>query len=125
MTGLEMRDGEIHARVSLGAPYAGAPQLVHGGVIAAVFDEVLGVLNVMNEQGGMTGMLTIKYRAPTPIDQVLRLVGRHERTVGTAVGCCARTARAATARTTRPRGRSRCATFRVLLAARRSRRLCR
>ncbi len=78
----EMRDGEIHARVRFGAPYAGAPQLVHGGVIAAVFDEVLGVLNVMNEQGGMTGMLTIKYRAPTPIDQVLRLVGRHERTVG-------------------------------------------
>jgi acyl-coenzyme A thioesterase PaaI-like protein len=78
----EMRDGEIHARVRFGAPYAGAPGLVHGGIIAAAFDEVLGVLNVMQEQGGMTGMLTVKYRAPTPLDQVLRLVGRHERTVG-------------------------------------------
>ena len=78
----EMRDGEIHARVRFGAPYAGAPQLVHGGVIAAVFDEVLGVLGVMHDRGGVTGMLSIKYRSPTPLEQELRLVGRQGRVEG-------------------------------------------
>jgi acyl-coenzyme A thioesterase PaaI-like protein len=77
-----MRGGEIHARVRFTAPYAGAPQLVHGGVIAAAFDEVLGVLNVMNERGGMTGMLNIKYRSPTPLERELRLVGRQGRVEG-------------------------------------------
>jgi acyl-coenzyme A thioesterase PaaI-like protein len=46
---------------------------VHGGVIAMVFDEILGVANVQAASPGMTGTLSVKYRRPTPIRTPLRL----------------------------------------------------
>jgi acyl-coenzyme A thioesterase PaaI-like protein len=53
-----------------GAPqYNGPPGFVHGGVIAMVFDELLGVVGVVQGAGAMTGTLTIRYRRPTPIEQ--------------------------------------------------------
>ena len=45
---------------------------MHGGVIAALFDELLGCANLANEVGGMTGTLRDQYRAPTPIGEELR-----------------------------------------------------
>jgi acyl-coenzyme A thioesterase PaaI-like protein len=53
-----------------GAPaYNGPPGFVHGGVIAMVFDELLGVVGVVQGAGAMTGTLTIRYRRPTPIER--------------------------------------------------------
>ena len=48
-------------------PYVGPPSTVHGGVVALVFDELLGVCAVVNGLGAMTGTLTIRYRRPTPL----------------------------------------------------------
>ena len=51
----------------------GPPRTVHGGMIAAVFDDVLsGVLSSAGATGSVTGKLTIRYRRPTPIDTDLR-----------------------------------------------------
>src|SRR5262245_34916145 len=69
----EIREGRVHGRVRFGAPYVGPPATVHGGVIAALFDELLGCANIANEVGGMTGTLRVKYLSPTPIDEELRL----------------------------------------------------
>lgn len=69
----EIRDGRVHGRVRFGAPYVGPPASVHGGVIAALFDELLGCANIANEVGGMTGTLRVKYLSPTPIGEELRL----------------------------------------------------
>jgi acyl-coenzyme A thioesterase PaaI-like protein len=53
-----------------GAPqFNGPPGFVHGGVIALVFDELLGVVGVVQGAGAMTGTLTIRYRRPTPIER--------------------------------------------------------
>ena len=60
----EFRDGRIHGRVRFGAAYIGPPTCVHGGVIAALFDELLGSVNVANQVGGMTGTLRVVYRSP-------------------------------------------------------------
>ncbi|MEM7410583.1 MAG: PaaI family thioesterase [Myxococcota bacterium] len=77
-----VRDGRIHGRVRFGAAYIGPPTCVHGGVIAALFDELLGSVNVANQVGGMTGTLRVIYRSPTPIDTELRLESWVDRTEG-------------------------------------------
>lgn len=78
----EARDGRLFARVTFGAAYVGPPQCVHGGVIAATFDELLGSVNLLNETGGMTGTLTVRYRSPTPVLEEVRLEGWVERLEG-------------------------------------------
>lgn len=78
----EIRDGRIFGRVRYGAAYVGPPQSVHGGVIAATFDELLGSTNLVHQVGGMTGTLTVRYRAPTPILEEITLEGWLERVEG-------------------------------------------
>jgi acyl-coenzyme A thioesterase PaaI-like protein len=40
---------------------------VHGGYVAAAFDEVLGYAETFSGAPGMTGTLTVVYRTPTPL----------------------------------------------------------
>lgn len=79
------RSGErtVHATVTFGSAYEGPPGCVHGGFIAAAFDEVLGYVQSLSGSPGMTGTLTIKYRQPTPLHtelyfeaEILRIEGR-------------------------------------------------
>jgi len=65
-----------------GAAYEGPPGSVHGGVVAAAFDEILGMTQSLSGQPGMTGTLTIRYRRPTPLYRDLRFEGRLERVEG-------------------------------------------
>jgi acyl-coenzyme A thioesterase PaaI-like protein len=78
----EIRNGRIFGRVTYTAAYVGPPQSVHGGVIAATFDELLGSTNLIHEVGGMTGTLTIRYEAPTPILTEIALEGWLDRVDG-------------------------------------------
>ena len=64
---------EIHGRMNLSAVYAGPPGIVHGGIIAEVFDELLGTVNVVNGRGGYTGSLNVRYRKPTPLMEDISL----------------------------------------------------
>ncbi len=57
----------VHGEMALGAAYAGPPGLVHGGVIALVFDELLGACAIVNEAPGFTGTLTVRYLRGTPV----------------------------------------------------------
>jgi acyl-coenzyme A thioesterase PaaI-like protein len=57
----------VEGRGVFTAAYEGPPGFVHGGMIACAFDEMLGIANIQNNSPGMTGTLTIKYRAPTPL----------------------------------------------------------
>ncbi len=62
-------DGErIHGTMTLQAPYNGPPGMVHGGIIALVFDEILGACNVCHGLGAFTGTLSVRYEKPTLID---------------------------------------------------------
>jgi acyl-coenzyme A thioesterase PaaI-like protein len=67
-------DGRVVARVRYGSAYEGPPGCVHGGHIAAGFDEILGVANSVSGTPAMTGTLTIRYRKPTPLYRDLRYV---------------------------------------------------
>ncbi len=72
----------VHGIVEYGDAYEGPPGCVHGGFIAAGFDEVLGFTQARSGQPGMTARLTISYRTPTPLHRRLRYVGRIERVEG-------------------------------------------
>ena len=79
---LSSSDTEVVADVTFGDAYEGPPGHVHGGLIAAIFDEVLGFAQALSGAPGMTGKLEITYRAPTPLHTPLRVVGRFERIDG-------------------------------------------
>lgn len=65
-----------------GPQYEGPPGCLHGGYIAAVFDEVLGFTQSLTGRAGMTGRLEITYRSPTPLYQHLVVEGRVTGTEG-------------------------------------------
>jgi acyl-coenzyme A thioesterase PaaI-like protein len=71
----ESRDGRLHAHGVLGRAYEGPPGYVHGGWIALIFDEVLGMANIAAGYRGMTARLTIRYRRPTPLHTPLHFEG--------------------------------------------------
>lgn len=60
-------DGVMYGSATFGPAYEGPPGCVHGGYIAAAFDEVLGSAQSLAGRPGMTGRLTIHYRSPTPL----------------------------------------------------------
>ncbi len=56
-------------RVRLDRLREGPPGSAHGGVLAGLFDEIMGAgQHLTGHVGGMTGRLTVRYRQPTPID---------------------------------------------------------
>jgi len=75
-------DGKSIGRVTFTRPYEGPPGCVHGGMIAAVFDQVLSVANIMSGQAGPTAQLQLRFRKPTPLGVEVRFEGWQERTAG-------------------------------------------
>lgn len=73
---------EIRGRVTFGYQYEGPPTCVHGGAIASLFDELLGMSNIAGGKAGMTGTLSVRYRKPTPLMTPLDLEGRVVRIEG-------------------------------------------
>jgi acyl-coenzyme A thioesterase PaaI-like protein len=59
------------ATVTLGPAFEGAPERSHGGIVAAIFDDVMGYLLSIVGEPAFTGQLTVNYRAPTPMRQEL------------------------------------------------------
>ena len=66
----ELSDGRpaMLGRARLDRVREGPPQCAHGGVVAGLFDEVMGAAQrLTGREGGVTGRLTIRYRKPTPL----------------------------------------------------------
>ena len=62
------REGdEAVSRVVLGAAFEGAPNRAHGGVVAAVFDDLMGFVLTIHESPAYTAELTVRYKRPTPV----------------------------------------------------------
>lgn len=74
--------GRVVGAARFGSAYEGPPGCVHGGWVAAAFDELLGFAQSLTGQGGMTGTLTVRYRKPTPLHVELSLEGRVLRVEG-------------------------------------------
>jgi len=66
------RDGsEAVMEVTLGPAFEGAPGRAHGGVVAALIDEIMGLALSASGSLAFTGRLAVTYRAPTPLGVLL------------------------------------------------------
>ena len=63
------------AKTRFGWAYEGPPGHVHGGYIAAIFDQFMGMAQLMGGNPGRTGHLNTRYHQPTPLNVELRLYG--------------------------------------------------
>lgn len=79
---LRIEDDVVRGTATFGSAFEGPPGHVHGGFVAAAFDEVLGFCQSMSGSPGMTGTLTIRYRKPTPLHTELRFDARVTRVEG-------------------------------------------
>lgn len=86
---LAVLDDKVVGRAVFGSAYEGPPGAVHGGYVAAAFDELLGMAQSLGGKPGMTGTLTIRYRRPHPLHaeitfeaELVRVEGRKIFTVG-------------------------------------------
>ncbi len=71
--------GEVTAKITVPPEYQGYPGVVHGGIIAAMLDEVAGRAFMGDSRSPrfmFTARLEIHYRKNVPVGQPLHLVGK-------------------------------------------------
>ena len=64
---LHRHGDEIEALLTLRSAHEGAPNRSHGGIVAALFDDVFGYVLGVIDQAAFTGDLYVRYHAPTPL----------------------------------------------------------
>ena len=70
LAGTLWRDGDIVVmQAAFGNAFEGAPGRSHGGAIAALLDETMGVVMGLHDALGFTVQLDITYLAPAPLNQ--------------------------------------------------------
>lgn len=62
--------------------YEGPNGCIHGGMVAAIYDEILALANVVSDVAGPTVSLHVDYKAPTPLHRELRFEGWTESNEG-------------------------------------------
>ncbi|MCP5029747.1 MAG: PaaI family thioesterase [Actinomycetia bacterium] len=60
---------DVVTTVSLGSAHEGAPGRSHGGVVAALFDDLMGFLLDVEQTIAFTGWLRVTYRGAVPINE--------------------------------------------------------
>ena len=82
----ETGSGVVESTHVAAAHHCGVPDVVHGGIQAAMLDEVMGaaVHSALGEDDRsiVTVDFTLRYRRPTPTGQPLTLRARHLRSEG-------------------------------------------
>ncbi len=83
-TGLHLKFYEDHqaeqvlAEITIPEAYQGYPGIAHGGIVAAILDEVSGRAVMMHQEQDyfwVTAKLEVRYRCPTPTETPLTAVG--------------------------------------------------
>ena len=65
-------DGGVVGTGSFDVRFEGPPGHVHGGIVALMFDEVLGQPPIIDDRWGMTASLSLNYHHPAPLHTELR-----------------------------------------------------
>ncbi|HVU60612.1 MAG TPA: PaaI family thioesterase [Mycobacteriales bacterium] len=73
---------EVGAELTMRPIHEGPPAGVHGGWVASLLDQLLGIANIASGNPAMTGELTVRYHRPTPIGVPLVLRARTESAEG-------------------------------------------
>jgi acyl-CoA thioesterase FadM len=72
----------VEGSANFGSAFEGPPACVHGGFVAAAFDEVLGYVNSLTGSPGMTARLIVDYKRPTPLHTDLTFRAQLDRVDG-------------------------------------------
>ncbi len=69
--------GKVISNITVPRQFQGYPGVVHGGIIAAMLDEVSGrtITNSEATRWMVTASLSIRYRKPVPVEKLLHLEG--------------------------------------------------
>jgi len=62
--------------------YEGPPATVHGGFVAAAFDDLMGFAQSASGTAGYTGTLTVRMRRPTPLNHRIEYLAGVDRVEG-------------------------------------------
>ncbi len=73
---VHQRGNDVEGLVTLRAAHEGAPGRCHGGIVAALFDDVFGFILGVIGQAAFTGELTIRYERGTPLYRPIVCRGR-------------------------------------------------
>ncbi|HUT73610.1 MAG TPA: PaaI family thioesterase, partial [Armatimonadota bacterium] len=73
---LSWGNGECRARLHVRPELTGWLDYMHGGVLAAALDEMMGKIVWKNGLPAMTGRLTVRYLQAVPVEATLDLRGR-------------------------------------------------
>ncbi|HSJ27306.1 MAG TPA: PaaI family thioesterase [Acidimicrobiia bacterium] len=68
----EYVDGKVVADLSFHPRFEGGPGLVHGGAIAAFFDDLIGFVPMTHMRPAVTANLCVNYRKPIPLGVTIR-----------------------------------------------------
>jgi acyl-coenzyme A thioesterase PaaI-like protein len=69
-------DGSVVSEITMRPIHEGPPGAVHGGWVASLLDQLLGIANTVANVGGMTAELTVRYRRATPYGVPLTISAR-------------------------------------------------
>jgi acyl-coenzyme A thioesterase PaaI-like protein len=67
---------EVVVHTVLGAAFEGAPRRSHGGMVAALFDDIAAGVLPLAGVAAYTGELTVRYLRPVPIEEPLEFRAR-------------------------------------------------
>lgn len=79
---IDVVDDRVLGWAEYPAAYEGPPGCLHGGFVAAAFDDLLGVAQMLSGRAGFTGTLTVKMRRPTPLFRRIDYAAGLSRTEG-------------------------------------------
>ena len=79
---LHMETDRVLGSVNFRTPFSGRDGCAHHGLVAAVFDEILGAALSLTGTPGLTGILEVRYHHPVPMRETLSLESRIQRVRG-------------------------------------------
>jgi acyl-coenzyme A thioesterase PaaI-like protein len=69
-------DNSVVSEITMRPIHEGPPGAVHGGWVASLLDQLLGIANTVANVGGVTAELTVRYRKATPYGVPLTIRAR-------------------------------------------------
>ncbi len=74
--------GRVHATYLPRPEHQGFPGVMHGGLVTAMLDELIGRTAIANDLWCMTAKLLVRFHKPVPIGDTLKLSGEITRRTG-------------------------------------------
>ena len=81
----ETEEGSIETNYTAPEHFQGYPGVLHGGIVAAILDEISGralMGNSSTPRFMVTGKLEVKYRKRVPVGEPLRIIGKAGKSKG-------------------------------------------